>query len=95
LKAVKPQNHSVEALLRASRPKAIEGNKVLVEVFYEFHKGRLETDKCRRMVENSIKQVIGKDLWIDYVLGEKQNRPKPEVDKDDQLVRTAEEIFAE
>jgi len=94
LKAVKPQNHSVEALLRACRPKSIEGNKILVEVFYEFHKGRLETDKCRRMVENSLKQVFGKDLWIDYVLRERQVRPKPEVDKDDQLVRTAEEIFA-
>lgn len=91
LKRVKPQNHSVEALLRGARPKEINGKKVVIEVFYQFHKGRLETDKCRRIIEDSLKQVFGRELFTDYVLGEKTNLKSK--DKDEELVKAAEEIF--
>lgn len=102
LRLVKPQNHSVEALLRASRPKAIDGKKVLIEVFYEFHKGRLETEKCRRVVDDSIRRVFNKELWADYVLGDKNSKHKligeplgeNEAEEDsNELVKTAKEVF--
>lgn len=99
LKVVKPQNHSVEALLRSARPLRVEGDSLVVEVFYEFHKGRLETAKCRGIVEQSLQQVMDNDqIRVKYILGEKSSRPSHNLtdrktEDDDELVKTAEAIF--
>ena len=58
LRVVRPFNHSVEALLRSTRPIAYDGKNLLLEVFYQFHKDKLETDKCRQIVENGISLVL-------------------------------------
>ena len=98
LQRVKPQNHSVEALLRSTRPTAVQGRSIVIEVFYEFHKGRLETEKCRVIVENSLRDILGKkELIVDYILGDRQKRMEPKIGKmesgDNELVQAAEEIF--
>lgn len=97
LKAVKPQNHSVEALLRSARPLRVEGKAVVVEVFYEFHKGRLETAKCRQIVESSLQKVLHNDqIGVDYILGKRQEKKQqstPKTQDDSELVKTAEAIF--
>lgn len=72
---VRPQNHSVEALLRATRPKAIDGGVLTIEVFYKFHKDRLEQEKCRRIVEEAASSVFQSLVKIKFLLGE---RPKEE-----------------
>lgn len=68
LMTIKPFNHSVEAFLRASRPKLIKGNTVLLEVFYPFHKDRLEEAKNRKIVEECMNKVFGVDLSLECVL---------------------------
>jgi len=73
LAKIKPQNHSVEALLKASRPLRFEGEFLTLEVFYKFHKERLETEKCRRIVEETIGEVVGSPVKLKCVLGEKKN----------------------
>jgi DNA polymerase-3 subunit gamma/tau len=99
LKVVKPKNHSIEALLRSARPLRVEGNSLVIEVFYEFHKGRLETAKCRSIVEQSLQQVMDSDqIQVKYILGERGSRPSQnrigrESDEDDELVKNAEAIF--
>ncbi|OGD62869.1 DNA polymerase III, subunit gamma and tau [Candidatus Beckwithbacteria bacterium RBG_13_42_9] len=98
LQMVKPQNHSVEALLRSARPKAVQGHSVIIEVFYEFHKGRLETEKCRQIVENSLRGVLNKSkILVSYILGDKQKRRAPKIvagqGNETELVQAAEEIF--
>jgi len=72
---VKPLNHSVEALLRASRPLKMERNFLTLEVFYKFHKERLETEKCRSIVEEVASQILDIPIKLKCVLGEKKNTP--------------------
>lgn len=69
LVAVKPFNHSVEAFLRAARPKSINGNLLTLEVFYPFHKDKLEEQKNRKIVEGGLVSVLGKEMVLKCVLG--------------------------
>jgi hypothetical protein len=89
LTAVKPFNHSVEAFLRAARPKSIDGNVVTLEVYYPFHKDKLEEQKNRKIVETGLSQVLGTDVILEYVLGE--SKQETVVIKND----TPEEVVGE
>jgi len=71
LAEVKPYNHSVEAFLRAARPVSISGDRVEVEVFYKFHKERLEDSRNRKIVEKGLENVLGVPLVFDCRLAEK------------------------
>lgn len=81
LTAVKPFNYAVEAFLRATRPKSIKGNVLLLEVFYPFHKDRLEENKNRKIVEDGIAKVFGVNLGFECVLA--KNKKQPLVIKND------------
>jgi len=85
LEQVKPLNHSVQALLRASRPADFDGQKLTLEVFYKFHKERLETAKCREIVEQVTSQILATPVRLSCVLGKKKEK------KD--IVELAENIF--
>jgi len=68
LLAVKPFNHSVEAFLRATRPSRIENGELILEVFYPFHKDRLEESRNRKIVEEGLNKVFGVALTFNCVL---------------------------
>lgn len=87
LTQIKPMNHSVEALLKASRPIKVDGTTLILEVFYQFHKERLETEKCRRIVEEVVGTVLGNPLKLKCVLGE-----KPKAEESD-IIKVANQIF--
>lgn len=70
LLAVKPYNHSVEAFLRGARPKKIEGGVLIIDVFYKFHKEKLEEAKNRKIVEIGLDKVFGGGLEFECVLAE-------------------------
>lgn len=74
LNAVKPYNHSVEAFLRASRPKKMEKGILIIEVFYKFHKEKLEDAKNRQIVEIGLDKVFGGKINFECVLGESETR---------------------
>ncbi|NMC35789.1 DNA polymerase III subunit gamma/tau [Candidatus Beckwithbacteria bacterium] len=93
LTIIKPQNHSVEALLHSARPHQVSGNEVQIKVFYEFHKGRLETDKSLQIVEEAFIKLYQSKPRIVYVLGEKQEKQELDEKKDQNLAKMAEEIF--
>lgn len=97
LKAVKPHNHSVEALLRSTRPVEFDGDALTLEVFYKFHKDKLETDKCRQIVELAVGEVFGTDpARLVLQLGQKLQPAKEEVvadNVDDDIVSAAAKIF--
>jgi DNA polymerase III gamma/tau subunit len=89
MKAVKPKNHSVEALLRSTKPLSFDGEKLELEVFYKFHKDKLETEKCRQIVETSVMEVFSVgSVKLNLKLGQKS---KPVQEED--IVKAAEEIF--
>ena len=75
LMAVKPFNHSVEAFLRASRPARVEGKTLVLEVFYPFHKDRLEEVKNRKIVEGGLCKVLGSELGFECVLSKGKKPP--------------------
>jgi len=95
LAKIKPQNHSVEALLKATRPKDFQSGWLTLEVFYKFHKERLETEKCRRIVEETVGEVIGVPVKLKCVLGEKKSNPVIEQSTNEEadILEVANEIF--
>lgn len=70
LEVLRPRNHSVAGLLRSTRPKAIEGRCLVLEVFYKFHKEQLEQELKRRMLEEALAEVVG-PLSVKCELGKK------------------------
>jgi hypothetical protein len=75
LLTIKPFNHSVEAFLRASRPIKYIGRKLILEVFYPFHKDRLEEPKNKKIVEEGLFRVLGVEIMFDCVLGKSRKAP--------------------
>ncbi|MBI4099644.1 hypothetical protein HY440_01410 [Candidatus Microgenomates bacterium] len=69
LLAVKPLNHSLVALLRASRPREMADGWLTLEVFYKFHKERLEEPKNREILEKVVSDILAKEMKIKFVLG--------------------------
>lgn len=93
LMAVKPFNHSVEAFLRAARPIKLKGRNLTLEVFYPFHKDRLEEIKNRQIVEQGLQKVLGIEMVFDCVLG--KNKTKPLVIKNDTPIDKVNENLVE
>jgi len=71
LSLVRPQNHSIEALLRSCRPLGCDEKTLTLEVFYRFHKEQLEIYQRREVVEKTISEVLGRPVRIRLVLGER------------------------
>ena len=74
------QNSSVQALLKASSPVSIEGSTLVLEVFYAFHKERLESPKNRKMVETVFRDVLDADVRLRCQVSE--NRPPRSSEKE-------------
>ena len=71
LKAVRPYNHSVEALLKSCKLVSFEGTSLHIEAFYSFHKERLETPKNRQTVESVLEELFGKPIRLRCTLGKR------------------------
>lgn len=83
LLGVRPKNYSIEALLRATRPVELVGQVITVEVFYKFHKDKLEDGKCRQIVEEVMSEVFKTPCSIRCVLGERPRITKNTETKSD------------
>ncbi len=92
LVAVKPFNHSVEALLRAARPLSMSKNKIVLEVFYKFHKERLEEAKNKEIVLKGLEKVLGKKVEFKCVSTESKKN-NFQTDKFQTSEKKEEEIF--
>lgn len=93
LQVVKPMNHSVAAFLKAAEPQKIKGDRLVLKVFYQFHKDKLEENHNRQIVENGLKKICHSDVKIECVLAEKKGtRKKAEEIKQD-ISKVAEQIF--
>lgn len=98
LAGIKPFNHSLEALLRSSRPVSMSESSLVIEVFYAFHRDRLDEEKNKRAIEKVVDEVVGIPLRLSFVLGSADAKPVPiktvSSDKTADLVSAAEEIFS-
>lgn len=94
LVAVKPFNHSVEAFLRAARPHSLKGNLLTLEVFYKFHKERLEESKNREIVLKGLVKVFDREFDFKCVqTTPTATRVKMLEQSGGQAEKKAEEIF--
>ena len=84
LNRLAPRNHSVAGLLRGARPKEIDGGKLIIEVFYKFHKEQLEQEDRRNMIEEEATRLWG-PMTVKCILGERASA------KDE--IKIAEEVF--
>lgn len=67
----KPFNHSVAAVLRSSRPKAVENGIVTIEALYKFHQEKLSEAKTRQVLADILKKLFGEKVKVEIVLGKK------------------------
>ena len=65
-------NHSLTALLRSSTPVNVEENFIVLEVFYPFHKERLESPRHRQLLEDLSQMVYGSSFGVRCVLSDKK-----------------------
>lgn len=68
LSTVRSKNASTEALLRASKPMNYDGKKLLLGVFYKFHKEKLESNPHRICLEDCLRGVVGGDVKVECFL---------------------------
>jgi len=101
LATMRPLNHSLEALLRATRPVGFDGKLLAVEVFYKFHKERLEQERYKLLVEEVTSRVMVAPIKVRYYLSQRTQKVVKEKKLDDNIsgevdediVKTAEEVF--
>ncbi len=93
LAAMRPHNHSLEALLRATRPVGFDGQGLVLEVFYKFHKERLEEDRYRQLVEEVASKVLVAPIRIKFYLSQRTEKVAKEKLAEDDIIKTAEEVF--
>lgn len=93
LTAIKPCNCSVEAFLRATRPRSLEEDVLTLEVFYPFHKDRLEEPRNRKIVEDGMIKVFGLNLHFECILA--KNKKEPLVIKNDTPMEHVSEQLSE
>ncbi|MBI2039785.1 DNA polymerase III subunit gamma/tau [Candidatus Microgenomates bacterium] len=97
LETIRPFNFSLEALLRSINIRECNETGVVLEVPYSFHQRILEAPKNRDLLESVLSDILGRQVKVVTVLG---NRPKRledvvniEVAQDDEIIRIASEIF--
>lgn len=98
---VKPINANVLALLRATRPAQFDGVNLTLEVFYRFHKDKLQEPKISLMLEEILSKVIGSPVRLKLVLAQRDTLPTRTVAagnvvdvEQEELVKLAQEIFS-
>ncbi|MEK7595779.1 MAG: DNA polymerase III subunit gamma/tau [Patescibacteria group bacterium] len=97
LREVKPFNHSVEALLRSCKPRELKEHTLILEVFYAFHKERLESPKSREIIEKVLQEKFGTPLKVKCVLKSKEGASltdkNVEEPKNKEVSKSALEVF--
>ncbi len=97
LGTVKSYNHSLEALLKSSRPLKIENGSLVLEVFYKFHKERLEEPKNKGILEKVVSEVMksasGGPTKIRCILRDKIGEPQSKDSGFDSVEKQAVEMF--
>lgn len=91
LKAVKPLNHSLEAFLRGCEATDVSNKSVTLRFFYKFHKDMVDQAKNRKLVEEELAKLLGREVRLKTVLGEKPQARKIKFEE----VQNVEEVASE
>lgn len=101
LNKVKPVNAHVMAVLRSARPVRFDGANLVIEVFYRFHKEKLEEPKISKMLDSIMEETMGMPLTLKFILNNDKSQLPKAVRASDvvdigeaELERVAAEIFS-
>lgn len=89
---VKKTNATISALLRSAKPVEVVSNRIVVEVFYSFHREKLLETKVKNELETIASKLCNDNIELEFMLA--QSSPLTQVDlsdspnghKDDQFV---------
>lgn len=104
LKIIKPQNISLEALLRSTGPLGIENDELTIQFFYSFHRDKVNETRNFRLLNEAIKEAFGRSLKVKFVMGQRAvKKSNDEIIEelknikpitDDNLLTAANDIFS-
>jgi hypothetical protein len=95
LTKVRPVNTHVAAILRATNPTGVKDDTLIIEVFYRFHKEKLEEPKITSMLESVLSQLVASPIKLKFVLPDKKARVPKVVSQSDVIDVNLEKITAE
>jgi DNA polymerase-3 subunit gamma/tau len=72
LNALRPRNLSLEALVRSCEPVAVEGDVVVLAFTHNFHRGKVEEDQNRQVVEEVLSTLLGRRYRVRCVLSQQR-----------------------
>ena len=93
LDKIKTENASLNALLRDIRPLGKDEGKLVLCAKFKFHKEKISEIKNRDLIEKIIEEVLGERLSIFCELSDKLPAQSKTL-SDDELLKTAEEVFS-
>lgn len=100
LDEVRLQNTHIMAILRSVRPMDFDGENLTLEVYYRFHKEKLEEPKIIMMLEEKLKDITSQQVRIRFSLIKKEAQAPEPVKSSDvvdveskEFERMAQEIF--
>ncbi len=97
LETIRPDNFSLEALLKQANLMGCDNGIVILEVPYAFHQRILETPRSRNLLESVLTDVLGKPARVTTTLSQRPVRVEElanvELAQDDEVIRIAAEIF--
>ncbi len=99
LNALRPRNLSLEALMHSCEPMAVEGDVVVLGFVHQFHRSKVEEDGNKRVVEEVLSDLLGRQYRVRCALTQQERVAQPEraglaadlIVADDPLVRAAVE----
>lgn len=102
LAKVGDHNHGIVSFLNRGSLVECRENCLVIGVGYKFHKEQLEQDRCLRIVEQVLEQVMGETITVRIELNQKPVKPElqahdnlsaqiPETDKN--LAKAVEDVF--
>ncbi len=72
LDALRPQDLSLEALMRSCEPVDVQEDAVILSFTHQFHRSKVEDEKKRRIVEDALSSVFGEQLHVRCVVGRRE-----------------------
>lgn len=101
LSNVKNFNIHVLALLKSTKPVDMNGANLTIEVFYRFHKDKLEEPKIIKTLDSMISEILNSNIRLKFNLAQRQTKAPKAVEKSDvvqvkeeELAQIAAEIFS-
>ncbi len=96
LAQLKNQNQSLNALVNSARSRAFKGNTLTLGMSSEVLKMRLEDPANIDLLQKVLKQVMGRDIYVQVVLtSATKSTPPSEVDNDGMVASALRDLGGE